>query len=226
MERLNKTQISVFVVAGVVLAAGILIQATPKIQLQSKTEAEMEEMAPRKVGDFEFRVNHACPKPNQSYIVDERTYTELKPFGVVGRIYENYKSGEAYDVLLIAGNDKNSFHDNRVCFESQGFQITKQEAVEIDTTRGKVPATFLTLQHKERGVQRAVMFYKGPHNAFYPLPQNLTFGMLVEQLKLGTNLDSVFYRIMPVRMDATNEQLVNFTKLYLEEAQKTSNGFF
>lgn len=224
MERLNQVQRNTFIVAGILIVAGLATIASPKVNLSNKTEAWMETQAPVKVGDYVFKGDPMSDKPNQSYKVAESTYTELKPFGIVGRIYSN--DSKKFDVMLIAGNSKGCFHDNRVCFSSQGYTITKQEQLDIDTERGKVPATFLTMQNRQRGDIRAVMFYKGPTGAFYPLPKNLTWAMFFEQMKLSNNLDSVFYRIIPLHEGATNEELVAFTKEYLAAAQKTSGGFF
>lgn len=224
MERLNSLQRRTIGLALALLAAGIVIQAVPRPKLSDKTEAWMETKAPLKVGDYIFTPVPGSPKPNQSYEVDERTYEELTPFGIVDRVYVK-DNNDGFDVLLIASNKKTSFHDNRICFTSQGFQITEQKGVNIQTDRGLVPVTFLTMQHNEYGTRRAVMFYKGPHGKFFPLPQPLALSMFWEEFRLGTDLDSVFYRIMP-KDDCTDEQLIEFTKEYLKASNASSGGFF
>lgn len=182
----------------------------------------MEEAAPSQVGKYSFQPS--IENPGCSYKTDERTYELLKPFGVVGRVYSDGR--HSVDVLLIAGNDKNSFHDNRVCFQGQGFSIDKEERIDIQTDRGNIPATYLTLSHPTHGKTYAVMFFKGPHGQFFPLPKALTWAMLMEQLKFGTNLDSVFYRFIPQSPDFQKEDLTKFIQEYMVAAEKSSGGFY
>jgi hypothetical protein len=219
MERLK---IRAFAIGAFILVAGVAIQAMPRPSLHAKDEKFMEANAPKQVGQFTFVENP--DKPGKSYDVDERTYELLKPFGVVGRIYAN--KDRSYDVLLISGNDKNCFHDNRVCFQGQGFTIVGQETQNIQTSRGTIPVTMLTLEHRERGRMMAAMFYKGPGNKWFALPAPLTWAMFLEQVKLGSDLNSTFYRVIPLHQNPDKAEFVQFIKDYVAEAQKTSNGFF
>jgi hypothetical protein len=219
MERLR---LRTFALGAFLLAAGVGIQAMPKPSLHAKDEKFMSDMAPTQVGVFKFQASPE--KPGKSYDVDERTYELLQPFGVIGRIYAD--RDKAYDVLLISGNDKNCFHDNRVCFQGQGFTIVGQETESIETSRGTIPVTMLTVDHKEKGRMMAAMFYKGPQNKWFALPQPLTWAMFVEQVKLGSDLNSTFYRVIPMHPNPDKKEFVQFIKDYVAEAAKTSNGFF
>lgn len=219
MERLR---LRAFALGGFLLLAGVGIQAMPRPSLHAKDEKFMAQAAPTQVGKFKFVENPDLP--GKSYDVDERTYELLQPFGVIGRIYSDGDKG--YDVLLISGNDKNCFHDNRVCFQGQGFTIVGQETEVVDTARGKIPVTMLTLDHRENGRMMAAMFYKGPHNKWFALPQPLTWAMFLEQVKLGSDLNSTFYRIIPRHPNPKREELIQFIKDYVIEAEKTSQGFF
>lgn len=209
-------------VGGLLIAGGLALQAMPKANLSAKDEKFMEERAPMVVGKFRFEPT--ADNPKQSYKVDESTYSILKPFGIVGRHYTDGQT--TYDVMLISGNDKNSFHDNRVCFQAQAYTITGQEIETVDTSRGQIPVTFLTLQHAERGKLTAAMFFKGPHDEWFALPQPLTWAMFKEQLKLGRNLDSTFYRIIPVVGDPDRATFKKFIGEYVTAAKESSQGFF
>lgn len=211
-----------FAVAGVLVACGLFLQAMPKAEIEGKDEKFMESLAPKQVGKFRFEPSFEDPQ--RSYKVDERTYELLQPFGVVGRVYSD--GTQTFDVLLISGNDKNCFHDNRVCFQGQGFNITGQDIETVETPRGKIPVTFLTLQHPERGNLIAAMFFKGPRDEWFSLPQPLTWAMFKEQLRLGKNLDSTFYRIIPGGGNTNRDALKKFLSDYVVEAEKSSNGFF
>lgn len=211
-----------FAVAGVLVVCGLVLQAMPKAELDRKDEKFMETMAPTQVGQFRFEPSFNDPQ--RSYEVDERTYDLLNPFGVVGRIYSD--GTKSFDVLLISGNDKNCFHDNRVCFSGQGFNIVGQDIETVDTPRGKIPVTFLSLEHPQRGKLIAAMFFKGPRNEWFSLPQPLTFAMFKEQLRLGKDLNSTFYRIIPGGGDTDRASLKAFIGEYLVAAEASSNGFF
>lgn len=209
-----------FAVGGILLLAGALVQMTPAKVLPKKTEDELAAKAPRQVGDFIFAPGYSA---DQSYRVHESTYEVLKPFGIVGRIYQ--KGPEAYDVLLIASNDKNSFHDQRVCFRAQNWTILEETQDEIVTDRGTIPVTMVRMEHPELGPQFAAYFYKGP-GGFYSQPQRLTWAMFLEQVRGGTNLDSVFYRFVPATRDATREQLFGFIREYVKAAEASSGGYY
>ncbi len=219
MEGLKKRTLTV---ALVLVATGLALHAMPRPAYARKDEAFMEKAAPVTVNKFKFLPD--SDNPLISYKVDDVTRTVLKPFGCVGRIYSDGK--EAYDVLLISSNDKNSFHDNRICFQSQGYTITGQSTESLETARGTIPVTIVEVTHNERGKMFAAMFYKGPHQKWYPLNYNLTWGMFVEQLKMGDNLDSTFYRVIPSHQNASKDNLLAFIKDYVVAAEKSSNGFF
>jgi hypothetical protein len=221
MERLT---LRAFVVGGALLAAGMFIQLTPAVTLTSRTEEFMEQKAPLQVGDYKFVPDPMREKPNQSYVISPETYETLKPFGIVARVYT--RGSEAYEVLLIASNDKNSFHDQRVCFSAQGYTLTSETTETMQTKRGPVSFTLVKMTGKERGDQLAAYFYKGPHNRFYAAPGQLTWAMFVEQFLSGTDLECVFYRFIPMRAETTKEELMRFMGSYLEEAEKSSEGYF
>lgn len=219
MERLK---IRTYAVGFLLLACGVALHAMPKPAYAKKDEVFMEKAAPTLVNNFKFEPSHDYPMC--SYKVDKVTYETLNPFGAVGRIYSDGK--ESYDVLLISSNDKNSFHDNRICFQAQGYTITGQSTETIDTPRGPVPVTLVEVTHVERGKMIAAMFYKGPHQKWYPLNYDLTWAMFLEQLKMGDNLDSTFYRVIPMFANPNKERLLAFIKDYVVAAEKSSNGFF
>jgi hypothetical protein len=201
------------------IGVGVVIQLTPAVQLVKRTEEFLEKKAPTQVGDFKFYSEPMSAKPHQSYAVGQETYDTLKPFGIVGRVYTN---GElAFDVLLIASNDKNSFHDQRVCFSAQGWTLTQQTKESIETSRGRVDLTFARMRHASGAEQITAYFYRGP-GGFHAAPSQLTWAMFWD----GTDLEAVFYRFIPIKPDTPKESLLSFIKLYLEEAKDYSGGYF
>jgi hypothetical protein len=205
------------------IAAGLFITYSPATTLVTRTESFLEQKAPLKVASYAFEASPTSPKPAQSYVVGEDTYKILNPFGIVGRVYRD--GAKAFDVLLIASNKKESFHDQRVCFAAQGYNLTDQRIETLETKRGTIPITVTQMTHKDLGEQVAILFYKGP-GGFYPTPQSLAWAMFKEQLMGGTKLEAVFYRVIPVGEATTKEELLQFVRSYLEEAGRYSGGYF
>jgi len=204
-------------VVGAALAlGGAVVWAAPKPKpLPGRTEAWMERTAPSVVGDY---------KIESTYKMDPSTYKELQPYGIVCRILSNGK--QSYDVTLVASNRKTSFHDPRVCFPSQGWSFDDQKRVVVDTaTRGAIPVSIIAMTDEDSNTpQLAAYFYRGP-KGFYPTPQALSWSMLMDQF-MGRNDEGVFYRFMPNYKGATEEDLKKFITLYMDQAPKTSGGFF
>lgn len=212
MERLRLRGI---VLGVLLLAAGIWIQTTPRVGASTmRTEAWLEQVAPTKAGSF--RVDSA-------YKMDETTYSELKPHGIVARRFGD--GLRTYDVVLIASNRKESFHDPRVCFVGQGWNLLSQTQKTISTSRGPIPITVAKMSHEGQGQRIAAFFYKGP-GGFYATPQSLTFQWLLRQLKGETENEAVFYRFIPDWDGATEDELSQFISVYLESADASSNGYF
>lgn len=203
------------VFAVVLMIAGAAIQFTPRISLAAgKTEPELEALAPKAIDGYTLV---------HSYKMDEMTYTELKPFGIVSGIFQ--KEQRQFDVVLIASNRKESFHDPRLCFTSQGWTLLNEETVEIDTTRGRIPVTLAQMRSKDGNPQITAFFYKG-QGGYFSSAQAFAFDSLKRQLKGSIDLEGVFYRFIPLWAGATEEDLKAFIAKYLDEADKTSGGYF
>lgn len=219
MERLrNRT----FALAALLIVAGLAIQLTPRISLAAgKTEDQLERLAPSEVADYQMV--RSADDPEQSYKMNQMTYDELKPFGIVSRIFQN--GTRKFDVVLIASNRKESFHDPRLCFTSQGWTLLDEEQKEIDTSRGKIPITFAKMKSIDGDPQITAFFYRG-NNGYYATAQRFAFDNLLRQLKGSIDLEGVFYRFIPLYPGATQDELIEFIKQYLDAAEKTSGGYF
>lgn len=218
MEKLN-SRIRIFTI--IMLVAGVAFYLLPKRSKSDMTEAKMETMAPAKVAGYTYMPSPENPK--QSYKMDARTYRLLSPFGIVSRVYE---SGlERYDVVLIAGNDKENFHDPRICFRGQGWEIIDEDAIMIDTARGQIPASLVRIRKPDTSPTFAVFFYKGP-KGFYRKTSDLGLAMILGPLTGKFETDAVFYRFMPMFPAATEEGMKKFIAEYMDAAGKSSNNYF
>lgn len=205
-----------FAVGAALLACGAIILAAPKpVAAAGRTEAWMEAKAPTKIDNY---------RTVSSYKMDKATYDELQPYGIVSRIFSD--GVRSFDVTLVASNRKTSFHDPRVCFPAQGWSFETQQRIMVKTeTRGTIPVTIVKMDGADAKNQFAAFFYRGNHG-FYPTPQALSWSMFLDQFAGRTDSEGVFYRFMPGYDGATQDELVSFIRRYMDEAPKTSGGFF
>lgn len=214
-----------FIVAGLMAAtaAWAAISAHPQQTRDNRDEEWMKKMAPTKIGDFELDTTNST-EPGASYKSPKMVYDTLNPtIGIVARIYEH--GGQSFDVNLIASRDRASFHDPRVCFSAQGYEIVSDEAITVKTkTRGDIPASF-ALMKSQQGPTMAVYFYRGPEH-FYGTTMNLKWALVFNQLKGAGMGDGVFYRFIPISQGTTREQLMKFVEEFMDTAGRQSKGFF
>lgn len=227
MEGLKKR---VYVIAGILAVAGVIMLATKPKDIKRRTEAELISLAPVKVGKMNF--SPAASRTDISYEMNEMTYKTLEPFGIVARIYSDGMN--RFDAVLIASRSKDSFHDPRVCFSAQAWVIEKFDADTVQTkTRGDVPVQLIQMsnQQEKQSHKLAAFFYKGPKGKFYGSTQTLKFAMMWEQFWGGDDIDGVFYRVIPtfdanLSEDEQRKRLKDFIGQWLDAAATSSNGYF
>ncbi|MCH7903667.1 MAG: exosortase-associated EpsI family protein [Armatimonadetes bacterium] len=213
---------------GVLLAAGVFMAFSKVDEGDSIDEQWMVDNSPRQVEGFKMLAGEE--NPDYSYKMAKVAYDTLEPYGIVAKVYVNEKTGESYDVVLIASKSKDSFHDPRVCFSVQGWALNTQWVDSVETeTRGLAYMTITDMDGPTGRGKLAAFLYRG-QGKFYKSTNELKIGMFIEQLKGGGNLDGVFYRIIPQHnnpdSDALLSDLKNFIAAYLDAANEASNGYF
>lgn len=218
MEGLMKRLV---ILASIFVVAGATFLALPSKPASIVTERWMEDHSPATIDGFEFA--KSADNPRVSYRSDKSTYEMLNPFGIVAR---KYRKGERqFDVVLIAGNDKENFHDPHVCFSAQGWTFDSDSVVTIPTkTRGNVPATLAVLSSQGKK-SIAVFFYRGP-KGFYPSTPNLGMAMILGPLTGDFKTDAVFYRFMPEYDGANPEDVIDFVAKFMDAAGPVSDNYF
>jgi len=217
MERLVRYS---YILGAVLVATGIWTMLSIRPNRNPKTEVWMEQNAPIKLGEFEMIAS--TENPQQSYNMGEFVYNELMPYGIVSRVFKHHNL--MVDVVLIASDNKASFHDPKVCFSAQGWTFTEEQNIELDTPRGKIPATFVKMvRDGEESI--GIYFYRGP-GGFSANANGMKLGMFWERFKGGDKVDGIFYRFMPYESSFTVEDLKEFISDYMVEAEKTSKGYF
>lgn len=227
MEGLN---VRAYIVTGLLLVTAAWSQFSPRPgRVAGRTETWMEQVAPKEVEGYRF-----IPSTNPdegalcSYKDPKIVYDVLTPtVGILARVYE--AGGQKFDVTLIASRDRASFHDPRVCFTAQGYNIVNEEQISIPTkSRGNIPATLAQMTGPDGKPTVAVYFYRGPRG-FFGTTMSLKIALLLDQVKGRTDLDGVFYRFIPQGLDSKAldpQRLENFIGLYMDKAGKDSNGYF
>ncbi len=218
MEGLKKRS---FILAGVLLVAGVFSIMRTSQAATPMTEKTLEERAPRQVPGFQM-----LPGPeglDYTYKMDKSTYEVLKPFGIVARQFTD--GGRTFDVALITSDSHESFHDPKICFSGQGFTFKTSREDTIDVPgRGAIPVTIVEMTGP-REESTAAYFYHGP-NGFVANPKRLQLDMFKEVLFGRKAVNATFYRFMPVNSIVDVEQLKDFIKTYMVAAAQESGGFF
>jgi hypothetical protein len=217
MEGLKKRAI---VFGSILLVAGAMTQVFAGNKVgNGKTEAWLEKTAPSTMPGY-FMVT-SPDNPSVSYRMDQVTYDTLRPYGIVARVFQGKE--ESVDVVIIASQAKNSFHDPRNCFTSQQWNIISEREVAVPTkTRGNVKVTAVELSGPT-GKTTAAYVYKGP-GGFASSTMGLKVDMLKHQLLTSKMSDGVFYRFISGNQTTTDE-LLAFVGKYLDEANRQTDGY-
>ena len=225
MERVKKRAVAAL---GMLLVAGVFMAFSASDDGDTIDEKWMIDNSPRQVGGF--KMLSGAESDDYSYKMDETTYNELQPYGIVAKVYENPETGETYDVVLIASKSKDSFHDPRVCFSAQGWSLNNQWSDSVETeTRGVAYMTVTDMDGPQGRGRLAAFLYRG-QGKFYKSTNELKLGMFLAQLKGGGNLDGVFYRIIPQYNNPDQAEMLRdmkeFISNYLDTANEVSGGYF
>lgn len=224
MERLIRNTL---IFCGIVGAIAGFVHLAPKPD-RSKviTEAQLEQLAPQSVMGKRFNIGNAGP--NVTYRMDEESYEILEFPSVVCRQFDI--DGTLFDVVLIASRSKDAFHDPNICFAAQRWIIERRMPTTVKTEkRGEIPITVISMVGEKVRRQLAAYVYQGP-NGFTNDTNQLKLSFLMEEMRLGDNLDGVFYRFIPyfdnkeMSEAEQTEKLKKFIANYMDEAYTTSNG--
>ena len=209
-------KVAVGILGTLLLAVGLAATFTPRIA-QHRDEAWMEKRVPHNVADYDFR---GSANPEQTYKMDPVTYETLNPYGIVCRVFDNGKA--QFDTVVIHSNNSDSFHDPRVCFQSQGSELLNQRVRQVDTkTRGSVPVTFIKTSYN--GSERTAAYtYRGP-SGFTDAPIPLMNDLFLSELKQGTVQTGTFFRFIALNPTTTEDELATFIGQFLDASYESSN---
>jgi hypothetical protein len=178
----------------------------------------MEQHLPHRFEDYQFE---GAANPEQSYKMDATTYSVLNPYGIVCRVFSNGK--QQFDTVVIHSDNSDSFHDPRVCFQSQGSELLEQQTKFVDTgKRGKIAVTFIKTSYN--GASRLAAYtYQGP-SGFTSEPLKLIFDMFRGELTSGKVQTGTFYRFIALNPGSSQEDLTKFIGQFVDACAAASDA--
>ena len=213
-----------FIAAGLLLAVGASLAFAPKPSSVKRSEAWVASALPERVGDFAMMPPQDPKYPYCSYKMGQTTYDILRPWGIVPRVFSNGKN--TYDVVVIGSNTKDSFHDPRVCFSAQGWNLSNERIETVSTkSYGAVPVTMVNMDHD--GQKTIAMYFYRLREGYVGSNTGVKKQMFLYKLaKLGKDDEGGFIRIIPNGSNPKPEELKTFAGAWIDAAAKSSNGYY
>ncbi len=202
------------------VATGLAFNVVPRDHERKLTEDNVLDMLPVKVGRFTPVLKDG---EKVSYRMDEGTYGLLKPWGICARVFVN--GSESYDVVAIASNNKESFHDPNICFSAQGWQLSNQRLEYIESkSHGRIPVTLVDME--QHGDKRVAMYFFRLNQGYYGDMAKVKRDMLVYTLKnFGKKDEGAFIRIIPTGV-VDVEKMKTFAGNWVDSANESSKGYY
>lgn len=193
------------------LGAGVLLRPSAKPLVVD--EAWLERQYPTKIGSY-LTQKGSDGSTSHSYRMDETTYATLKPYGIVAKTMTD--GIRTFDVVNIAGDGEESFHNPLLCFRAQGWVVNDIKQITIPTqSRGDVNATIASASHEGGAPQYALYTYEGPKRTS-PSPSALKDDMVRAEFATGKVQFGTFFRFMSVTPNVSEDQITQFAKDYID----------
>ncbi len=211
---------TLWILAGLMTTIGAAYNFAPRPPERVMTEAQVIEMLPMKVGKFSPMLK---PGENVSYKMDQSSYDILKPWGICARVFVH--GPESYDVVAIASNSKESFHDPQICFKAQGWSLTNQRDDIIKTkSHGNVPVTLVDME--QRGDKRVAMYFFRLSRGYYGNMSLVKKDMLTYLFThWGQKDEGAFIRLIPTGT-VDIEKMKKFAASWVDAANESSKGYY
>lgn len=212
----------VVIVSLILLAFGVASQLRPQAATDRMTEGQVEALLPTSLGVFRMEPSESGVRDSAvTYKGSAEDYRELNPFGMVGRVFTD--GNKQYDTMAVVGNDRDTFHDPNFCMAGHYYNIENEHVVTLATqSRGSIPLTVMTVEDKD-GKRLVAFCYLGPHG-IHPTQDTLYSDWFWTELQLGKPRIGAFYRFMSMSGSDTEENLLQFARMYLDAAKSISGG--
>ena len=200
-------------------ALAVAARLTPPKVAPSRTEEWMESVLPTSIPGFVFQ--SSGENPSQSYRVPQTVYDKLQPYGIVARVF--VRGDVIIDTMVVAGNDRNAFHDPNACFPSQDWAVVSNSRAKLKTTsRGEFDVSILTVRDTDVD-HLTLFFYRGP-TGIHATQNELYADWFRSSLQLQDAPEGAFFRFMVMRGDMKLPELLKFAGSFLDAADQASAG--
>lgn len=201
-----------YLLGGFFAICGVALVMRPNAHI-AYTEADMEKAYPDSLGTYHMKPDPAQSDPHQSYHMDETTYRALQPYGIVCRIMDNGK--RAFDVVVISGDQPDTFHNPLICFAAQDYKVLGSEEITLKTkSRGDVKCMLAQAQKGDRS-QYALYTYEGPTKMALE-NTDLFRDLFLTQIRTAKPHAATFFRFLTLDNNSTKEDLETFAANYLD----------
>lgn len=201
-------------VTGLFAALGAGIALRPVAKPYKIDEGWLERQYPTNLGPYATVPDPDDGSTMHSYRMDDVTYKTLKPYGIVGRVLTDGK--QAYDVVTLAGDSPESFHNPLQCFAAQEWTVKEPRQITIQTkSRGEVHATIAEATRSGGSPQYALYTYESPLG-MCANPPDLGKDLLKATLMSGKVQIGTFFRFMSRTPNISENQMIDFARQYLD----------
>ena len=201
------------IVSGIMAAvgAGILVRGSAKAYKVDETW--LERQYPSSLGRYTMEPARDG-STGHSYTMDSETYKTLKPYGIVGRVLTDGQ--KRMDVVTLAGDSEESFHNPLLCFQAQGWETKDIQQITLRTkAHGEVRATVAEAIHEGGAPQYAVYTFEGP-DGMVADPYQLKIDMFNSAIRTGKVQFGTFFRFISMTPSFTKDEVIKFATDYLE----------
>lgn len=210
----------VIVLSSLLLVFGLAASLTPTTAAPARTEQWMEDNLPQRVGNFSYI--RSAEDPDVSYRMSDMAYEELKPYGIVARVFE--KDGKRFDTVVVAANNRISLHEPTTCFPGQNWKILSQRQISLETQkRNKVNVMILDMDG-EAGKRLALYTFRGPNGTF-AIRDHMFWDWFKAELK-GVRPEGSLMRVMTSDPFTSEQELIEFATKWFDECEVVSKGVY
>lgn len=216
------------IVLVVVLAAMAAASLRGTQKLERPPESWLEEKMLTDVGDFTLWQPMSFDS-KVSYKMDERSYEILKPIGIACQRMKDSR-GRDLDVVVIAGDSMEAFHDQKVCFAAQGWTLQPDEKgneVEAGTMKtkayGEIPVSWMRLTRDGQATRYAVYIFRDPNG--FNTYDGAKWGFMKAKIQHPFSpIKGFSYRFIGLTEDFTKEEVEAIAVEYLDRLAETTHG--
>ncbi len=203
------------------LAVLALVSISGARKPERPTEASVENMMLTELGDYQLQPKEFDSKI--SYKMDETSYEVLDPIAIACQIFEDSR-GEQVDVVVIAGDSSQAFHDQQICFKAQGWELKLVEERKLKTkAHDEIPVSFMTIKRPNSHERYAVYAFRSPIG-FQTYSQQKFGWVQAKLLDPFGGKKGYSYRFIGLTDGLSQEDVMKFATDYIDQLDATTDG--